>query len=117
MKNFKEISELIKIGQVIENNIMDWMNYYEHKVIIMINIKGFNEADYLVLSIKFRNKNFEEEIHSLTVGIHKNEIIKYENYKYILDDLIAKVNPTLNGYLEKYGVSYISDKLEEIIKY
>lgn len=106
MKNFKEISDLIKMGQAIEYNIMDWMNYYEHSVIERINIKNFNNSGYLVLSILILDKNLQEEKHSLAVGIHKNELIKYENYKYILNCLFSKFKSHPYKYFEKYGLTY-----------
>jgi hypothetical protein len=106
MKNFKEISDLIKIGQTIEYNIMDWMSYYDHSFIETINIKSFNSSGYLVLNILVLGKNLQEENHSLTVGIHENALIKYENYKYILNCLFSKFKSHPYKYFEKYGLDY-----------
>lgn len=104
MKNFKELSKLIKIGQTIEYNIMDWFNYYNHLVIKDINIKGFNDSNYLVLFIKFKDKNRVELTGSLTVGIHKDELVKYKNYEQLLYKMFNKFTVSQYGYVEKYGL-------------
>jgi hypothetical protein len=111
MKNFKEISELIKIGQTIEYNIMDWMNYYDNLVINQIEMKGFNEAEYLVLSIRFRDKKYNKQIHSLSVGIHKTKLEKYKNYEYIIEEMLDKITASIYGYIEKYGLGHTYNKI------
>lgn len=108
MKNFKEISELIKIGQTIEYNIMDWFNYYNHLDIKEIDIKGFNEANYLVLVIKFKDKNRIELTESLTVGIHKDELVRYKNYEQLLYKIFNKFTVSQYGYAEKYGLNCVT---------
>jgi len=104
MKNFKENAKVIKIGQTIEYNIMDWMNYYNHTKISGMNIKGFNDADYLVLGISFIDKNLQYQFSNLTVGIHKDELMKVNSYQYFLFRLFDNMPMDLKGYIEKYGL-------------
>jgi hypothetical protein len=81
------------------------MNYYEHSVMIKIDIKEFNNAGYLILDISVLNKDFQEEIHSLTVGIHRNELIRYKNYKILLYYLFSKFDSYPQRYINKYGLN------------
>jgi hypothetical protein len=87
---------------------MDWMNYYDHIIIKEIEIKKFNNSGYLVLCIKIRNKDFKEEIHSLTVGIHKDKLLKYKNYEQLLCRLLSKITFSPYGYIEKYGLHCVT---------
>jgi hypothetical protein len=102
---FKEISELIKIEQTIEYNIMDWMNYYNHDIMEAIYIKGFNNGGFLILDILFLDKNLEEQKHTLTVGVHKDKLTIYENYNELLNCLFSKFRAYPYKYFERYGLN------------
>lgn len=106
------IARMIKIGQKVEYNIMEWVKYYNHTKITGINIKGFNDANYLVLGISFLDKNNEKQLHHLTVGIHKDELIKNDNYKVFLFDFFRSIPINIEGYFEKYGLEKTINVIE-----
>ena len=102
----KRIIHTIELYQKIENYIVEWQIYYNHKKINKIIDFKINRKGYLIIGIEVITKDKKEEIHHIGTGVNiKRDMISKKDYnEYEKIKRIIELNglSSIYEYINKY---------------